>query len=209
MDNTISEMFKEKNGKILIDKLLLDVSNNDDSLRLTVSNKIKLVSLKLQRRLNDCLKSTSVEYDMKSLTEVVDTLKKEVEEYIFSEIDKRKELFEARIENDPYELKDNVDLETRTDINDRLNADINNLVYVNFLENLTNQYKLTEEQKEQIVDRCLKKYDFELSAAVEDSVLDRNLSLKNTMAETIDRVNELDIKTGAKVLSKEDDVKKG
>ena len=209
MDNIISEMFKEKNGKILLDKLLLDVSNNDDSLRLTVSNKIKLVSLKLQKRLNDCLKSSSIEYDMKSLTEVVDALKKEVEEYIFSEIDKRKKLFEARIENDPYELKDNVDLETKTDINERLNANINNLVYVNFLEILTNQYKLTEEQKEQIVDRCLKKYDFELSTAVEDSILDRNRSLKNTMAGTIDKVNELDIKTGAKVLSKDDDVKKG
>lgn len=206
MDNTISEMFKEKNEKILLDKLLLDISNNDDSLRLTISNKIKLVSLKLQRRLNDFLKSSSVEYDMKSLTEIVEDLRKEVEEFISSELNKRKELFEARIENDPYELKDNVDLETKNDIDERLNATINSLVYVNFLEKLTTQYKLTEEQKEQVVDRCLKKYDFELSSAVGDSILDRNRSLKNTMTETIEKVNELDIKTGAKVLSKEEKV---
>ena len=45
MDNTIIEMFKEKNDKILIEKLLLDLANNNDSLRLTLNNKVDLVVL--------------------------------------------------------------------------------------------------------------------------------------------------------------------
>ena len=40
MDNTIKSMFEEKNMKILINKLILDIDNNSNSLELTIKLKI-------------------------------------------------------------------------------------------------------------------------------------------------------------------------
>ena len=37
MDNTIKSMFEEKNMKILINKLILDIDNNSNSLELTIN----------------------------------------------------------------------------------------------------------------------------------------------------------------------------
>lgn len=195
MDENIAMLFKEKNNKILIDKLLLDIDNNDDSLRLTVSNKIKLVTLKLQRRINDLFKSGDVEYDMKSLSELIDELIEQVKEYVFSQIDSRKEKFKSIVNSNPLELCEGADIENKNDIHNTYNPEINNLIYVNLLNKLVSEYKLTDSNlKDELIEKCLKKYDFELSSSIEDSILDRNRSLKNVAQETISKVSELNNK---------------
>ncbi len=196
MDENIALLFKEKNNKILIDKLLLDIDNNDDSLRLTVSNKIKLVTLKLQRRINDLFKSDDVEYDMKSLSELIEELIEQVKEYVFSQIDSRKEKFKSIVNSNPLELCEGADIENKNDIHNTYNPEINNLIYVNLLNKLVSEYKLTDSNlKDELIEKCLKKYDFELSSSIEDSILDRNRSLKNVAQETISKVSELNNKT--------------
>ncbi len=196
MDENIALLFKEKNNKILIDKLLLDIDNNDDSLRLTVSNKIKLVTLKLQRRSNDLFKADDVEYDMKSLSELIEELIEQVKEYVFSQIDSRKEKFKSIVNSNPLELCEGADIENKNDIHNTYNPEINNLIYVNLLNKLVSEYKLTDSNlKDELIEKCLKKYDFELSSSIEDSILDRNRSLKNVAQETISKVSELNNKT--------------
>ena len=63
MDNTVRQLFEEKNKKILLDKLLLDIENNSHSLSLTVNNKILLSSQKLIKKINDVFMEYHVKYD--------------------------------------------------------------------------------------------------------------------------------------------------
>ena len=196
MDKNVAMLFKEKNDKILIDKLLLDIDNNDDSLRLTISNKIKLVTLRLQRRLNDLFKTDNIEYDMKSLSQLIEGFIDEVKEYVFSQLDSRKEKFASTATSNPKELCEIVNLENKNDIHTKYDTGINNLIYVVLLDKLVTEYRLTDSSlKDELIERCLKKYDFELSSSIEDSVLDRNTSLKNVVCETIEKVSELNDKT--------------
>ena len=50
MDNTIKSMFEEKNMKILINKLILDIDNNSNSLELTIKLKIPHLKYKLIKK---------------------------------------------------------------------------------------------------------------------------------------------------------------
>ena len=52
MDNTIKSMFEEKNMKILINKLILDIDNNSNSLELTIKLKIPHLKYKLIKKLS-------------------------------------------------------------------------------------------------------------------------------------------------------------
>ena len=198
MDDNIALLFKEKNDKILIDKLLLDIDNNDDSLRLTLNNKIKLVTLKLQKRVNDQFKLHDIEYDMKSLSQLIEELVDEVTKYVFSQVDLRKQKLVSIVNSNPFELSENVNLENKNDIHTKYNPGINNLIYVELLKKIISEYKLTDsELKDELIEKCLKKYDFELSSSIEDSIIDRNNSLKNVADETIHKVAELNSKTAS------------
>lgn len=196
MDENIAKLFKEKNDKILVDKLLLDIDNNDDSLRLTLNNKIRLATLKLQKRLNDLFKSNNVEYDMKSLSQIIEELIEIVKKYVFSQVDLRKTTFISMVNSNPIDLYESASLENKNDIHIRYNSGINNIIYVELLDKLLSEYKLNDlSLKDDLVERCLKKYDFELSSSIEDSIIDRNTSLKNVSGETINKVAELNNKT--------------
>ena len=100
MDNTIIEMFKEKNDKILIEKLLLDLANNNDSLRLTLNNKVDLVVLvKFLKKINNVLKNTEIDYDVKTLNDIVEYTKKTIKEQIEKFLEDRKQKIQNDINN--------------------------------------------------------------------------------------------------------------
>ena len=60
VDRTTEEFFKEKNSEILREKLVLDIGNNDDSLQLTVKNKILLITSNTIRKINCLLRENNV-----------------------------------------------------------------------------------------------------------------------------------------------------
>ncbi len=200
MDKTIGQLFKEKNDKILLEKLLFDISNNDNSLRLIVVNRINLISMKFQKRVNDFLKDNSIEYDLESLEKIITEYKEKILGIVNNYLDKRKSDLEQGI-ND--ESKDEEEVDEKSKLLDDFSKLFNEVIYIEMLDSFCSKYQLRdEEKKEEFINKYLKKYDFDLSDTLVDSILDRNQTLKNIMAETIKKVDVLNDMTSNKYLEK-------
>ena len=199
MDNSIEELFKQKNGQILVDKLLLDIANNDDSLRLTINNKILLITDKLQKKINDFLKNNGIKYDLKSLSELLLEHKEKTKQYILQELDARKQKYEENVRNSDTLKIEKFDEDVST-IHDRMNPRLNEFIYIDLFQELLQTYELKSPEQQEELTKCLKTYDSKLSLAIETSILERNNSLRNIISETISKVEELDNK--AKTLSR-------
>ena len=201
MDNTIGELFKEKNNKILLEKLLLDISNNDNSLRLIVVNRINLISMKFQKRVNDFLKENSIEYDLESLEKIINEYKGKILEVVNSYLDNRKTNLEQNVNGEVEE--DDEEIDEKGKLLDDFSKLFNELIYIEMLNSFCSQYQMSdEEKKEEFISKYLKKYDFDLSNSLVDSILDRNQILKNVMTETIKKVETLNNMTSNKYLEK-------
>ena len=71
MNNAIADIFKEKNEKIYIEKLLLDIDNNLDSLKLTISNYLFLYTSKMIRKISAFFNEAEIEYKMQDLSKII------------------------------------------------------------------------------------------------------------------------------------------
>lgn len=210
MDNTIIEMFKEKNDKILIEKLLLDLANNNDSLRLTLNNKVDLVVLvKFLKKINNVLKNTEIDYDVKTLNDIVEYTKKTIKEQIEKILEDRKQKIEYEINNN-FNGVENLSLiieKSEEELKIQIEFFINKLIYEQTQNNIFDSYKFkTEEQKNEVIS-TLKRFDSELTLNILTSLTERNCSLKNIMKETEEKVIELNEKateiTCGKTIKKE------
>lgn len=198
MDNTIIEMFKEKNDKILIEKLLLDLNNNNDSLRLTINNKIDLVvSVKFLKKINNVLKNTEIEYDIKTLNDIVEQTKKTIKEESEKILEIRKQKIEHEIVNNfsgVENLSSTIE-KSEEELKTQIETFINKLIYEQTQNNIFDLYKFKSvDQKEEVIS-TLKRFDSELTLNVLTPLTERNCSLKNIMKETEDKVIELNEKT--------------
>lgn len=203
MDNTIGDLFKEKNQKILLDKLLLDIANNDNSLRLIVNNRVNLISLKFQKRINDFFKNNSVNYDVKTLENLVDEYKTKIIEIVNSYLDSRKNILNSIVQ----EGKDDISNEKSDDEKDKILEDFNKIfnevIYIEMYNSFLSTFKFNDsEQQEELVDKFLKKYDFDLSNSMVECIFERNQVLKNIIAETKNKVGVLNEMTSNKYLEK-------
>lgn len=200
MGNTISELFKEKNYKILIGKLLLDLDNNDYSLRLTINNKIELNISNYLKKINDLLKNNSIEYNVQDLNELLNKNKEQIRDMTFMKLDERKTNLIAIINNDlDFQLSciiENIDKETER-IKSELELFINNLIYVDILEELSINYKFKTEQQKEKLNEILNKFDNSISSSIYNSIKERSANLKNVMLETINKVKELNALTSS------------
>lgn len=198
MDNTIIEMFKEKNDKILVEKLLIDVDNNDDSLKLTIKNKIELVvSGKFLRKLNTILKNSGIDYDVKTLDEIVKNLKESIKQKTDELLDNRKNNICAEIRKDSTESENlfrTIDEQTEV-LKSELEILINQLIYSELQNEIFSLYTFKSEEQKEKISEALKKFDSVLTLNVLESLSYRNGSLKNMMRETYAKVTELNEKT--------------
>ena len=198
MDNTIIEMFKEKNDQILVEKLLIDVDNNDDSLKLTIKNKIELVvSGKFLKKLNTILKNSGIDYDVKTLDETVKNLKKSIKQKIDELLDNRKNNICAEIRKDSREsdnLFRTIDEQTEV-LKSELEILINQLIYSELQNEIFSLYTFKSEEQKEKISEALEKFDSVLTLNVLESLSHRNGSLKNMMRETYAKVTELNEKT--------------
>src|SRR5574344_1336987 len=82
MDDVIKDTFKEKNDQIYIEKMILDIENNLDSLKLTTTNFVFLYATKMLRKLSSFFKEVGVEYKMQDLNKMVEEEKTSVVELV-------------------------------------------------------------------------------------------------------------------------------
>ena len=198
MDNAIIKMFKEKNDKILLEKLLLDLSNNNDSLELTINNKVDLVAgIKFLKKINNVFKSASIEYDIKTLNDEIEEIKKKIKEKMKEFLEFRKQAIEHEIIHNFNGVENLSDVIKKTEENlkEEIEGFINNIIYLETQNNIFDKYLFkSQEQKEEVI-AALKRFDVELTLNILTPLNERNCSLKNIMRETEDKVTELNEKT--------------
>lgn len=197
-DNDVVNLFKENNDKILFSQLMQDIANNDDSLKITLFNHIELNCLKLQQRLNNCLKENNVNYDVKELVDFIDRVKRETQKCIVAELADRKENYEKEVQKGNLEFI-KTDEKIKNDISEKLNVSLNKVIYIDSMKEFNSKFDISDEDVNDVIIKCFQKYDFELSKFICDSFIQRDNSLKNTIIGTRDRIDKLNADTVGKL----------
>lgn len=197
MDNTISAIFKEKNEKILFDKLLLDIDNNFDSLLLTINNKIALSTPKLIKKVNDVLFNYQVDYDLKSLTELLNQEVEKINKMVVGLLDLKKAKLKEAIQKassfKTSEFDTDIDESTKK-FREEFDVSMNKVIYLDLSEAISKNYNLEEEAINDL-NTYLNNYDMSVSDAIIDSIEYRDNTLKNITKETYNKYIELNNKT--------------
>ena len=189
----VADMFKDKNSKIFSENIIRNISDNDSSLRLTISNKISLATSEILRKTNDSFRTSGTKYDFKSLSDLFTKYGTTLTECSFSLIDQRKGEVLAAFQTEP----DSIDgiiyaldgfLPSRREEFER---SINDVIYSKLEEELASSFQFSSEQQQQQVYSYLNRYDSKVTSAVESSIEERNASLKNSVLDTSKRVENL------------------
>ena len=202
MNDSIVEEFKKKNSEILLNKLEIDIDNNDDSLKLTIKNKISLAILKIVQKTNKLLRDNEkVNYDFKELSNIFDITKIDIEKNVNLFLDKRKEMIKKQIKSNLIIDEKNInDLLKKVyeEFKKQFDVYMNTIIYVDIPEKVLEVCIFSsQESKDQFLDK-LKSFDFEISNMIENSVLERNDSLKNVILENYDKICKLNEKAEEK-----------
>ncbi len=197
MDNTISAIFKEKNEKILFDKLLLDIDNNFDSLLLTINNKIALSTPKLIKKVNDILFNYQIDYDLKSLTELLNQEVEKINKMVVDLLELKKTKLKEAIQNassfTTSEFDTDIDESTKK-FREEFDVSMNKAIYLDLSGAISKNYNLKEEAINDL-NTYLNNYDMSVSNAIIDSIEYRDNTLKNITKETYNKYIELNNKT--------------
>lgn len=197
MDNTISAIFKEKNEKILFDKLLLDIDNNFDSLLLTINNKIALSTPKLIKKVNDILFNYQIDYDLKSLTELLNQEVEKINKMVVDLLELKKTKLKEAIQKDSSFTTSEFDTvidESTKEFREEFDVSMNKVIYLNLSGAISKNYNLEEEAINDL-NTYLNNYDMSVSDAIIDSIEYRDNTLKNITKETYNKYIELNNKT--------------
>ena len=197
-DDSIEQKFRDKNNKILIDNILRQIDDNDSSLRLTLNNKIELISSEILKKINFVLKDSSIEYDFKDIQAVFSTYEGELKNYISSYADNRKKtIIDASVNNESFSFEKFVEVIDSFFLSnkDDLESGINKIIYSDLESALFSTIKFSDEEQKQLVVSYLIRFDFKLTSTVEESFSGRNNSLKNLVSETHEKVNSLNVQT--------------
>lgn len=197
MDNTISAIFKEKNEKILFDKLLLDIDNNFDSLLLTINNKIALSTPKLIKKVNDILFNYQIDYDLKSLTELLNQEVEKINKMVVDLLELKKTKLKEAIQKDSSFTTSEFDTvidESTKEFREGFDVSMNKVIYLDLSGEISKNYNLEEEAINDL-NTYLNNYDMSVSDAIIDSIEYRDNTLKNITKETYNKYIELNNKT--------------
>lgn len=197
MDNTISAIFKEKNEKILFDKLLLDIDNNFDSLLLTINNKIALSTPKLIKKVNDILFNYQIDYDLKSLTELLNQEVEKINKMVVDLLELKKTKLKEAIQKDSSFTTSEFDTvidESTKEFREEFDVSMNKVIYLDLSGVISKNYNLEEEAINDL-NTYLNNYDMSVSDAIIDSIEYRDNTLKNITKETYNKYIELNNKT--------------
>lgn len=205
-DIDLESVFESKNEEIFYNKLKMDIDNNDNSLRLEISSKIKLESYKFQKSLNNFLKEYKVKYSLEQLEEFIVLSEGKISEFFDLLMDERKEkLIESSCEK---KIDDNMeeidDAEKSKILSDQLDHKLNPIIYVDMENEFFKKFKFfSESQKDKIIDKCFKKYDSNLSISYIQSVIQRDKILQNILIENQEKIRSMNESTAKRYSSVE------
>lgn len=205
MDKTIEELFKEKNNQILKDKLLLDIDNNDDSLRLTSKNKVILITSNIVRKINSLLRDNEIEYDVKTLKEMFEQYSDNIVRYVYELLSVRRNNISNSISEGNKTSLDDLEKtinECASEFKTKFEPGLDQIIHSSLREDILGKYTFKEEEQKDNLVLILERYDSELYQSIDTCLLERNISLLNMFKETSNKVLELDIKTTGKIIEK-------
>lgn len=205
MDKTIEELFKEKNNQILKDKLLLDIDNNDDSLRLTSKNKVMLITSNIVRKINSLLRDNEIEYDVKTLKEMFEQYSDNIVRYVYELLSVRRNNISNSISEGNKTSLDDLEKtinECTSEFKTKFEPGLDQIIHSSLREDILGKYTFKEEEQKDNLVLILERYDSELYQSIDTCLLERNISLLNMFKETSNKVLELDIKTTGKIIEK-------
>ena len=148
MDNTIKSMFEEKNMKILINKLILDIDNNSNSLELTIKLKIPHLKYKLIKKLSKLYNEEGVDYTVSELTELLDERETYIKDAIFPLLDERRDSLSSGVKEFTvvdHSVVSGLINEASASFKEKFNVSMNKEIYIELYKVLSEKYQLKNE----------------------------------------------------------------
>ena len=205
MDIDISKMFRDKNKEILTNSLTLEMERNLETLKNTTDNCVSLEINKLFLFFKKYFEEIGIEIKKEDILGVLYREKKEINDIVNSEIDKKKnnikdEFFSRETEEVLTEdyLKDYCEfLKNETErINNEIDIQLSKEITTNFSPEIIKKYKLEkEEYAERIHSRIDILFKDNIISRVKDQISFRDESLKNMMNESYKKYLELNKST--------------
>ena len=182
MDNTIKSMFEEKNMKILINKLILDIDNNSNSLELTIKLKIPHLKYKLIKKLSKLYNEEGVDYTVSELTELLDERETYIKDAIFPLLDERRDSLSSGVKEsivvDPSVVSGLIN-EASASFKEKFNVSMNKEIYIELYKVLSEKYQLKNEDSKEKFGSILSAYDSDVENIIIGEVTERDKTLLN------------------------------
>lgn len=194
MDNTIKSMFEEKNMKILINKLILDIDNNSNSLELTIKLKIPHLKYKLIKKLSKLYNEEGVDYTVSELTELLDERETYIKDAIFPLLDERRDSLSSGVKEstvvDPSVVSGLIN-EASASFKEKFNVSMNKEIYIELYKVLSEKYQLKNEDSKEKFDSILSAYDSDVENIIIGEVTERDKTLLNQTEDTFSQYRKL------------------
>lgn len=199
MNDSIEKMFEQKNISILINKLNLDIDNNNNSVELTLKLRIPLLKNKLIRKISRFFNEQNIEYTISDIDEIVSKRESIVLNIIMELVNERKALLSNAVNDNSYitqeqisDLIDKITIEFR----EKLNIEMNNEIFIELNNILSKKYLLKNEEIKEKQFQILASYDNEIENSIINIVEERNRILINQINDTYGQYRSLNEKTG-------------
>lgn len=194
MDNTIKSMFEEKNMKILINKLILDIDNNSNSLELTIKLKIPHLKYKLIKKLSKLYNEEGVDYTVSELTELLDERETYIKDAIFPLLDERRDSLSSGVKEstvvDPSVVSGLIN-EASASFKEKFNVSMNKEIYIELYKVLFEKYQLKDEDSKEKFGSILSAYDSDVENIIIGEVTERDKTLLNQTEDTFSQYHKL------------------
>ena len=193
MDNTIKSMFEEKNMKILINKLILDIDNNSNSLELTIKLKIPHLKYKLIKKLSKLYNEEGVDYTVSELTELLDEREAYIKDAIFPLLDERRDSLSSGVKSTvvDHSVVSGLINEASASFKEKFNVSMNKEIYIELYKVLSEKYQLKNEDSKEKFDSILSAYDSDVENIIIGEVTERDKTLLNQTEDTFSQYHKL------------------
>ena len=195
MKGDLKKIFDEQNAKILKNKIMLDIDNNTDSLKLTIFNIIMLEMNKLVRNISKFCDDNAIIYDDRELEGLIVFEKEELKSYMSKELEFRQQSLKNSIEeNNENRL---------TDLNDQSISSMKNVVSkemaIQFLPKFIAITKIEDEENLIRINGLVRLTSSTIQDRIEKNTKTRFLNLVNMIDESKSISLDMVKKTGAAI----------
>lgn len=194
MDNTIKSMFEEKNMKILINKLILDIDNNSNSLELTIKLKIPHLKYKLIKKLSKLYNEENIDYTITELTELLDERENIIKDTISPLLNERRENLSSGVTDASIvdsSLISKLINDSSNNFKEKFNVAMNKEIYIELYKVLSEKYQLKNEYSIEKFTSILSTYDSDVENIIIGEVIERDKTLMNQAEDTFSQYDKL------------------